>query len=348
MYPNFMVLCVTVGVVGVLGGCVKDRFLIPEHFPGKEAYLKDVELIDGELKLKLDHKIEEKELLEKTLAALKGYFLHEHESLGKEKVHPAEKIYAPVVDSHEDGKHEITLKILKSMLGSDLKVEELTEKDLAAFEFILKCLFERIKGKEGIDKIFKSKIEDSSVMHSVGHGYIPEKSAKMSELLPEESKDVKTYLTESILHAGISKDADVHHGIEGGETLLKKLEKADGEIPYFLMDDEAKEYFKSVTQGKIGEEEIIHSLAGADEEAFKKLSKLLKDGVSHEEGSSVYSSELAKKADLEKSSEAVKALEEHKAFQKEAVLNHGKDHVFDEILKKEEVHSLDKGFEEEK
>ncbi|XP_055929570.1 uncharacterized protein LOC129960286 [Argiope bruennichi] len=338
MHLNFVALCVTVGVVSVFGGCVKDRFLFHEHFPAKEAHLKDVELIDGELKLKLDRKIEEKELLEKTLAALKSYFMHEHETLEKGKIHSLEEFHVPTEE-----KHEITCKILKGLFGSDFKTEELTEKDLAAFEGILKYFFEHSKGEEAIDKIFKSKVEDSSVKHSED----VEKIAKMSEFAPEEGKDVKTYIAESILHAGISKDADVHHGIEEGEALFKKLEKTGGEIPYFLMDDEAKKYLKGITEGKISEAEI-HTLVGGDEEALKKLFKILKDGASHEEGSFLYSSEHIKGVDLEKSAEAAKALEEHKTLQKELISNHGKDHVFDEILKKEEVHELDEGFEEKK
>ncbi|GFY60877.1 uncharacterized protein TNIN_418251 [Trichonephila inaurata madagascariensis] len=77
MFLNFVTICVIVEVVH--GGCVKDPALKLGFTPDGEAHAKDVELISKDLKFKFDFGLEKKELLEKTLEALKAHFLHGQE-----------------------------------------------------------------------------------------------------------------------------------------------------------------------------------------------------------------------------------------------------------------------------
>ncbi|PRD25190.1 UNVERIFIED_CONTAM: hypothetical protein NCL1_41634 [Trichonephila clavipes] len=331
MFLNFVTICLIFEVVQ--GGCVKDPTLKLGFIPDGEAHAKDVELISKDLKFKFDFGLEKKELLEKTLEALKAHFLHEQEiATGDVHAHVDETDHK-VEESHVIDKEEI-LKSLQAILGSEFKVEELTKEDLKSvmtfFEHALKANKELYLAKEGSEKI-----------HHADKTFSIEKDEELSKsFFPD---DIKTYLAESILHLKINKDAEAHHGID--EEALKKHNKSEVSfteetIPYFLMDEEAKSYFKSITEGKGIAESDLYLKAEGGKEAFEESLKLLKDTTHNGE----HFVRAAEEVGLKKMSENVKALDEHKGFHKEEILNHGKDYLYDEILKKEEIHEA---FEDE-
>ncbi|GIX68569.1 uncharacterized protein CEXT_102761 [Caerostris extrusa] len=143
----------------------------------------------------------------------------------------------------------------------------------------------------------------------------------------------------------MDKDAKYLHGVEGVEALSKELEKSgvhhESSIPYFLMDDDAKAYFEAAVEGAKHSSSEIHSVSGDEDKAYKKALNLMKDSVYHEEVPYLHhSADISKELDLEKASESGKALEP-KTLHKEKIVNNGKDHIYDEILKTEEFHPID-------
>ncbi|GIY75487.1 hypothetical protein CDAR_21491 [Caerostris darwini] len=338
MYLNFVILFVAIGIVDVNGGCVEEP---AKKDAKKDVYLKDVELIGDDLKFDLDHKVGDKELLEKTLSAIKAYFLQEKDNADKDIHYSLDKFGYPVEDLPSSEKHEMDLKMLKEILSSQLKTENVPEEDLKAMALVLKHFFEEGKEKlflekEDPEKFFKMKEESKPFLA---------KNAKLSTFSPEDQKDLKKYLEESALHLDMDKDAKYLHGVEGVEALSKELEKSgvhhDSSIPYFLMDEDAKAYFEGAVEGAKHSSSEIHSVAGDEDKAYKKALNLMKDSVYHEEVPYLHhSADISKELDLEKASESGKALE-HKTLHKEKIVNNGKDHIYDEILKTEEFHPID-------
>ncbi|GIX68571.1 uncharacterized protein CEXT_102771 [Caerostris extrusa] len=157
MYLNFVILFVAIGIVDVNGGCVEEPVMInAKKDAKKDVYLKDVELIGDDLKFELDHKVGDKELLEKTLSAIKTYFL-EKDIADKDIHYSLDKFGYPVEDLPTSEKHEMDLKMLKEILSSQLKTENVPEEDLKAMALVLKHFFE--EGKENY--FLKRKIPKS-------------------------------------------------------------------------------------------------------------------------------------------------------------------------------------------
>ncbi|GFT45005.1 uncharacterized protein NPIL_650181 [Nephila pilipes] len=331
MFLNLLTICLIIGVVHVTGGFAKDPVMQFGYSPVAETHSKDVELISKDLKFKLDIGLEKRELLEKTLEALKAHVLQNHEATAEVVQSYVDETHHKVEESHAINKEEI-LKSLQAILGSEFKVEDLTEEDVKSvmlfFEYLLKA------NKE----LFLAK-QESEKFHNVDKAFSAEKDAEVSKsFFPD---DIKTYLAESILHMKINKDADVHHDID--EEHVKKHEESEVSfseeaIPYLHMNDEAKAYFRSIAEGKESAESGLHLKSEGGKEALEEHLKLLKN-TAHQ-GDYIATKEVG----FEKLSENVKALGEKKSYHNEEILNHGKDHIYDEILNKEEVHEA---FEDE-
>lgn len=358
-----------VGVVHVMAGCVEDPFKAHGFMGDKEALdLKDVELISKDLKYKLDHDLNEKELMEKMLKAVRHHLLSEYQAAEK-GIHHSTK------ESKVDEKNDYLIKALHGMLGPDFKKEEISEEELKAIVMFFKSLStgkdEELHMEKGSTELHKdissTKFEEDLVkLHT-------EKDRKSLE---DKFKDVETHLAETLLRMKTDEDAKAYlHGDKEALEILKKLEEEkfphpDGSIPYFLMSDDAKAYFKSISEsGKLPGDEAKLKL-DAEQEALKKLLSILKDSMHSEDAlhgdKQIHKDEQIAKG-MEKSIGALKteravadmkALPGHKVHHKEGMITHEKDLIYDELLKKEEVHSLDeeedafheygKAFEDEK
>ncbi|GFR09361.1 uncharacterized protein TNCT_230501 [Trichonephila clavata] len=328
MFLNFVSICFISQVVS--GGCVKDPALKLGYTPDGEAHVKDVELISKDLKFKFDFGLEKRELLEKTLEALKAHFLHEHEIAAEDVRSHVDETEHKVEESHAIDKEEI-LKSLQVILGSEFKVEELTEEDLKSVMTFFEHLLQANK-----EALLKANTEGSEKIRHADKTFSIEKDEELSK----SPDDIKTYLAESMLHLKVNKDAEVHHGIDEEALKKSKISFPEETIPYFLMDEEAKSYFKSIAEGKGSVESDIHLKAEGGKEAFEESLKLLKVATPH--------GEATEEVGFKKMSADVKALDEHTGFHKEELVNQGKDHLYDEILKKEESHEAfeDKAFKD--
>lgn len=369
MYLNTVLISVVVGVVHVMAGCVEDPFKMHGFMGDKEAVdLKDVELISKDLKYKLDHGLNEKELMEKMLEVVRHHLLSEYQAAEKGMHHSAK-------ESKIDEKNDYLIKALHGMLGPEFKKEEISEEELKAVVVFLKKLSagkdEEILLKKGGTELHKdissTKFEEDLLK------FHTEKDKKSFD---EKFKDAELHLAESLLHMQTDKDAKAYlHGDKEALEILKKLEEKksphpDGSVPYFLMGDEAKAYFKSVSErSKLSGEETKLKL-DSEEEALKKLLSILKDSM-HSEAALHGDKQIHKDEEIakgiskpmgsmktERAVADMKSLPAHKAHHKDGMITHEKDLIYDELLKKEEVHSLDededmfheygKAFEDEK